>query len=127
MWVLRHEGIQGKETAVQLSGMGTLHPFRGLESAFGVSETAAGKAIRAWDHSEHDKYWHSILRHNLATGSLDGSSAKSTADTSVNRTLSLKVKPHQTGNANNPVCRRCCHERETASHIPCDFEALAEL
>jgi hypothetical protein len=45
--------------ADQLAKIGSLHPFIGPEPACGISERAAGWAIRDWVHRGHHKHWQS--------------------------------------------------------------------
>jgi hypothetical protein len=43
------------------------------------------------------------------------------------RTLSPKRTPFQLGLINDPICERCQEEDESATHILCDYEAVAHV
>jgi ribonuclease HI len=140
MWVLGHKGIYGNKTADQLAKMGSLRPFIGPEPACGISGNVARRAIRDWVCREHHKYWQSILGQRHAKGFLDRPSAKRTAEllklsrfqikqVTVLLTGHCHLRGHlfKLGKLSSPNCRRCYHETETASHVLCDCEALADL
>jgi ribonuclease HI len=57
IWVPRHEGIVGNETADQLARMGSEHLFIGPEPACGISIRVAKKAVRYWTNRNHKKPW----------------------------------------------------------------------
>jgi ribonuclease HI len=56
-----HEGIVGNETADQLAGTGSEHPFIGPEPACDISIGVAKEVVRDWTNRNHKKYWESII------------------------------------------------------------------
>jgi hypothetical protein len=48
-----HKGIEGNETANQLTKLGSERPFTGPEPACGISAGIAKKAVRDWTNREH--------------------------------------------------------------------------
>jgi hypothetical protein len=132
--------MEGNEIADQLAGKGSLHPFIGPEPACGISGRVAGRAIKDWVRREHQKYWQATSGQKHAKGFLVGSSANRTANClKLSRfrarqltgllTGHCHLRGHllKLGKVNSPICRRCLRKAETASHILCDCEALAEL
>jgi hypothetical protein len=128
------------EMADQLTKMGTLCLFIGPGPACGIYGNVARWVIRDSVCREHNKYWQSIPGQRHAKGFLDGPSAKRTAELlKLSRFQIKQVTELLTGHChlrghlfklrkvNSPSCRRCYHETQTASHVLCDCEALAEL
>jgi hypothetical protein len=60
LWVSGNKRIEGNETADQLARKGSLYLFVGHQPACGMSGRVAGRAIRDWVCTEHQKYWQSI-------------------------------------------------------------------
>jgi hypothetical protein len=63
-----HEGSVGNETADQLAGTGSEHPFIKPEPACGISVGVAKKAVRDWTRINHKKLWESITGLRQAKG-----------------------------------------------------------
>jgi hypothetical protein len=137
MWVPGHNGIKGNEIADQLAKMGSLHPFIGPEPACGISGRVAGWAIRDWVDREHHKHWQSTLgQKHVKVFKDEPSTERTTKLLKLSRvqirymtgllTGHCHLRGHlfKLGKVNNPICRRCYPETETASHVLCDCKAL---
>jgi hypothetical protein len=139
MRVLGHKGIEGNEIADQLAKTGSLHPFIGPEPTCGISWRVEGLVIRDWVDREHQKHWQSTLGQKHAQGFLDKPSTKRTTELLKLSRIQIRqvtglltghchTRGHlfKLGKVKNPNCRRCYLETETASHVLCDCEDLAE-
>jgi hypothetical protein len=135
-----HEGIVGNETADQLARTGFEHPFIGPQPACGISIGVAKKAVRDWTDRKHKKYWESTTGLKQAKRFISGPSARRTKDLlELNRdqlrwvvgllTGHCHLKGHlfKLGLTDDPTCERCLQEDETATHILCDCEGIADL
>jgi hypothetical protein len=139
IWVLGHGAIVGNETADQLSRTGSEHPFIGPEPACGISVGVAKKAVGDWTSRKQKEYWESLTGLRQAKGLIQGPSASRTKDLlRLNRDqlrwvvglltghFHLKGHPFKLGLINDPICERC-QEDESATHILCDCEAVAQI
>jgi hypothetical protein len=135
-----HDSIVGNETADQLGGTGSEHPFIGSEPACGISIGVAKKAVRNWTYKKHKKHWESTTGLKQANGLILGPSARRTKDQlELNRdqlrwvvgllTGHCHLKGHlfELGLTDDPTCERRLQEDESATHILCDCEAIAYL
>jgi hypothetical protein len=135
-----HECIDGNETADHLARTGSEYPFTGPEPACGISIGVAKKAVRDWMKRDHKRHWDSTTGLKQAKGLIFGPSAKTTKDLlKLNRdklrwVVGLRNGPyHLKGHlfkmdlTEDPICERCLEEDESATHILCDSEALANL
>jgi hypothetical protein len=135
-----HEGIVGNETADQLARTGSEHPFIGPEPACGISVGIPKKAVRDWTSRQHKEYWESLTGLRQAKGLIQGPSARRTKDLlRLNRdqlrwvvgllTGHCHLKGHlfKLGLINDPICERYQEEVESATHILCDCEAVAQI
>jgi hypothetical protein len=80
MWVPGHEDIVGNETADQLTGTGSEHPFIGPQPDCGISVGVAKKADRDWTNRNHKKYWESVTGLTQAKGLIQGPSTRRMKD-----------------------------------------------
>jgi hypothetical protein len=135
-----HEGTVGNETAYQLARTGPEHPFIGPEPACSISVGFAKKAVRDWTNRNHKEYWESITGLTQAKALIQGPSARRTKDLlKLNRdqlrwvvgllTGHCHLKGHlfKLGLTDDPICKRCLEEDESATHILCDCEAVAHV
>jgi hypothetical protein len=132
-----YKEIKGNETADQLVRKGSLHSFIGTEPACGYSERVARCAIRDWVGREHQntgsplqgKDTHIFMpsvKRNAKFLKLNRIQARQVTGL-LTAHCHLKEHLHKLGIAVSPICGRCHNEIQTASHILCDCEALAEL
>jgi hypothetical protein len=123
-----------------LARTGSEHPFIGPEPACGISVGVAKKAVRDWTSRKHKEYWETLTGLRQAKGLIQGHSARSTKDLlRFNRdqlrwevgllTGHCHLKEHlfKLGLINDTICERCQEEDESATHILCDCEAVAQI
>jgi hypothetical protein len=117
--------------ADQLARTGS-EPSTGPEPACGISTGAAKKAVTDRTNINHKKHWESTTGLKQAKGLMPGSSARRTKDLlKLNRnqlrwvvglfTGHYHLKGHlfKLGLTNDPTCKRCLEEDESATHILC--------
>jgi hypothetical protein len=126
--------------ALQKEGFCDLHSLLSIATTVKwISERVAGWTIRDWVEREHQKHWQSTSGQKHAKCFLDKPSTKRTTELlKVSRVQIRQVTGLLTGHCllrghifklwkvNNPICRRCYLQTETASHVLCECEALAE-
>jgi hypothetical protein len=133
-----HEGIAGNDLADQLARTGSEHPFTGPEPACSISIGAARKAVSNWLNRKLTNQWKSIIGLRQAKELISEPSAKRTRDLlKLNRDqlrwivglfkghCHLKGHLFKMGLTNDPICEKCLEADESATHVPCDCEALA--
>jgi hypothetical protein len=133
-------GAKGNETADKLAKLGYECPLIVPEPACVILAGTAKKAVRDWTNRDHKKYCGSLTGLRQAEGFLQGPSVRRTKEV-------LKLNRHQfrwvtgllTGDCHrkgrllkmglmdSPICERCLEKDETATHILCDYEAIAYL
>jgi hypothetical protein len=126
--------------ADQLAKTGSEQLFIGPEPVCGISVGVAKKTVRDWTNINHKEYWESKTGLREAKGLEQGPSARRTKDLlKLNRdelrwvvgllTGHCHLKGHlsKLGLANDPICKRCLEEDESATHILCDCEAVAHI
>jgi hypothetical protein len=140
LWVPRNMRNDGNERADQLARQGSSHPLIAPEPAIGTSAKVAREVIRDWESRKHEEYWQSIHGQRQAKGFLKRPSATRAGELSnfsrnqvqimmglLTRHSHLKGHLFKLGLVHIPGCDRCKQASETASHIPCDYDALATL
>jgi hypothetical protein len=132
-----HEGIAGNEMADQLARTGSEHPFIGPEPACGISIGVAKKVVGDWMNRYHKKHWESVTALRQAKELTLEPSARRTKDLlKLNRDqlrllftgyCHLKDTFSNWVLTDNPTCKRCIEEDESATHILCGCKAIAYL
>jgi hypothetical protein len=115
--------------ANQLARTGSGHPFIGPEPACGISVGAGKKVVRDWTNRNHEKRSESTTGLIQAKGLILGPSAGRTKDLlELNRDqlgwvvgqlddiCHLKGHVFKLGLTDDPTCKRCLEEDESASH-----------
>jgi ribonuclease HI len=136
IWVPGHDSITGNKTADHLSRTGSEHPFTGPESACGISFEVAKRVM----NKKHIKQWESIMGLKEAKEVILGPSAKRSKDLlKLNRNQLRWIVGLFTGHCHlkghlfkprltdDPICKMCLEEDESATHVLCDCEAIAHL
>jgi hypothetical protein len=78
--MLSRRGIEGDETADQLTTLGSEYPFIGPEPPCGISVGIAKKVVRDWTDSDHKKDYESLTVLKHAEGFLQEPSARRTRE-----------------------------------------------
>jgi hypothetical protein len=115
-------------------------PFIGPEPACAISVGIAKRAVGDWTSRDHKIYWESLTRLKQAKGFLQGRSVRRTKELlKLNRnqlrwvtgllTGHCHLKEHlfKIGLTESPTSERCLEKEESATHILCDCEAIADL
>jgi hypothetical protein len=89
---------------------------------------------------DHKKYWESLTVHKHSKSFLQGPSARRTKKVlklNINQlwwvtgllATHCRLKGHifKMGLTNNPTCERCLEKDDSATHVLCDYEAMAYL
>jgi len=71
VWVTRHTGSDGNDTAYQLARQSSLHPPTGHEPAFGLSSRVAGGVIGGGTSGKLEYHWQSTRGHRQARAFLE--------------------------------------------------------
>jgi hypothetical protein len=135
LWVSELTGL--KKIITPTSWLkGGLYQFAEPETAPGICERNAKRALRVRVCREHQEYWQSIAGQRHAESFLSEPSAKrivavlklNTKYTNrhVNMTLLLKGRPFQTGYSNRPYLWKVPIEIQIASFTLCDCEGPTE-
>jgi hypothetical protein len=122
--------------ADQLARTGSEHPFTGPKPACTISTGVAKKAVRNWTNRTTEN----IRNPQLDSNRQKGPSARRTKDLlKLNRdqpkwvvgllTGHCHLKGHlfKLGLTDEPICKRCLEEDESATHILSDCKAIAYL
>jgi hypothetical protein len=120
--------------------VGSEQPFTGPEPVSGISFGVAERAVKDWMNRNHNEQWESIMGLKQAKKLISGPSAKRSEDLlKLNKnqlrwivrlfTGHCHLKGHlfKLGLTDNPTCERCLEEDESATHVLCDYEAIAYL
>ena len=140
-WVPGHENFEGNEKADKLAKMGANGVFIGPEPVLGVHEGEFKEILNQWIKNQHDALWKNVsgLRQSkmfiLQVGQKNLKNILK-----LNRKDLRVIVGLYTGHCQlrrhlkiigvineNPECRLCKQEPETAYHILCECTALARL
>ncbi|XP_072161372.1 retrovirus-related Pol polyprotein from type-1 retrotransposable element R1 [Bemisia tabaci] len=138
VWVRGHTGVRGNETADRLAKEASEENYIGPEPVFGLTKKGFRTTVRDWVMEEANKEWQNAegMRHSKQM--LEGYSRKMTANL-LHRSREqlgilsglltghnlLRKHMHRMGIfKDEPKCRLCEVEEETAEHIIFDCEAL---
>jgi ribonuclease HI len=137
-WVPGHHDIQGNEKADALAKLGSTTTFTGPEPVFGVTKTQIRGCLNSWIVRQHQNHWNRVsgLRHSKSmmtspSKALTAEILKLTRNQIRTMTglitghCTLRKHLHTMGiYKDEPVCRLCDEEEETASHIIYECVAL---
>ena len=137
-WVPGHVGIAGNEKADQLAKRGAQTPLTGPEPGVGISRSCAKRTIESWELNQHQNRWsqtngarHSKLMMRAVTTTRTKEILKLKREDLqmvtglITGHCATKQHLHTLGVINeNPRCRFCSIENETATHLIFNCEAL---
>ena len=139
-WVPGHSGILGNEKADELARKGSSSRFTGAEPAVGVYAGLMRSLVRRKTTQMHQKRWDELTNCRQAKEFLAGCNTATTKFLlSLNRTklramvgvltghASLRYHLKKMGIVDDPTCRWCGFEPETARHFICACPALKSL
>jgi hypothetical protein len=129
--------LSGSHSGHFTTTKGSEHPFTGPEPSSGISILVAKKMVRDWTNRNHIKQTIGLKQ---AKGFTSGPSARRSKDLLklntdqlrwivglFTRHYHLKGLLFKLGSTDDPTCERCLEEDESATHVLCDCEAIAQL
>jgi ribonuclease HI len=140
-WVPGHARVRGNEIADKLARSGSVPRFVQPEPFLGVSRQTIRRKMKRWIEKQHLALWGGpcstqrqaqelISGPNLATGARL-LSFKRTQSRVVFGLLTghntFRRYLHIMGLSDNPICRKCGTEEQTAVHFLCECKAFASL
>jgi len=138
-WVPGHSGVTGNENADSLARRGSEKPFIGPEPVFGITKTSVRGCLKKWTKETHVIHWNSLPGLNHSKTMLSGPSETLTHEIlKLSRNQIRTVTGLLTGHCalrkhlhkmglfhEEPLCRLCNEDEESASHIIFECPALA--
>lgn len=130
-WVPGHKGHAGNEKADSLARLGSAHPLSGPEPGVGVTKSAVKRVVNDWISKQQISHWRNTAgqRHSkLLVGQPCPALAAEllrlrkkelrTVVGLITGHCGLRKHLHNMGiYLDNPVCRKCGEEAETATHV----------
>ena len=138
-WIKGHSGIPGNIKADFLAKQGAAKAFVGPEPMFGTTKESACKLISEWEKQNHVKEWQQAkgLRHSKIM-IMQPMTSNTTQLLNLSRPKLSQITGLLTGHCglrkhlqkmgiykDDPLCRQCCEEDETAFHIIFECPALS--